>query len=85
MATGLSCHLLQHRVLPFRSASPCPAPSHASGSMSALLGCFKALNFVLGINSGLGARGSSTCPDLIPLLPIRFQELLMVAAVSESE
>jgi len=53
--------------------------------MSALLGCFKALNFVLGINSGLGARGSSTCPDLIPLLPIRFQELLMVAAVSESE
>jgi len=85
MATGLSCHLLQCRVLPFRSAGPCPAPSHAAGSVSASLGCFKALNFVPGINSGLGARGSSTCPDLISLLPIQFQALLMVAALSESE
>lgn len=84
MATGLSCHLLQCRVL-LPSAGPCPVPSRAAGSGSASRGCFKALNFETGINSGLGARGSSTCPDLIPLLPIQFQELLMVAALSERD
>lgn len=80
--------LLPSSAVPGASSSECrprPAPSRAAGSGSASLGCFKALNFEPGINSGLGARGSSICPDLIPLLPIQFQELLMVAALSERD